>query len=72
MRSAQRGMIMDHIDCIHDGSDLGCVHLEDEFDVPDEMDLCPHGITFDEECEECEADSESCGWRDVFDAGGEQ
>ena len=43
-----------HIKCIHDGSDLGCVHLEDDIDAPDETDVCPHGITFDEECEACE------------------
>jgi hypothetical protein len=46
--------------------------LEDDIDAPDETDVCPHGITFDEECEACEEDSEACGYRDVFDANGEQ
>jgi len=41
-------------------------------DDDDQFDSCPHGIGWDEECEACEADSESCGWRDVFDAGGVQ
>ena len=40
--------------------------------APDETDVCPHGITFDEECEACEEDSKLCGYRDVFDSEGEQ
>jgi len=64
------------VECSHgchtacDFEDCTCLcHMPDD---DDQFDSCPHGIGWDEECEACEADSESCGWRDVFDAGGVQ
>jgi hypothetical protein len=31
---------------------------EMEFDPPDELDICPHGFGFDEECEICDDEEE--------------
>ena len=46
--------------------------IDEPLDDEEDFDGCEHGVGFDHECAACERESEACGYRDVFDAGGEQ
>ena len=37
---------------------LGRYHYDDEPEPDEDEELCPHGIGFDEECEECDEEGE--------------
>lgn len=45
--------------CAHEGSGVDQEDLPFDDDDPDESDYCHHGISFDEECEDCLEEEEN-------------